>query len=387
MLHQHFRTPAQGGGIRSYYLAKALVEHNINVCVITAHDQPFKKEVIEGIEVHYLNVPYDNAFGFLKRVYSFLLFVIKAIWQAASIKNVAVCYAISTPLTIGLIARWLKFRHNIPYIFEVGDLWPEAPIQMGFIQHPLLKWYTRLLEKRIYHGALSIVAMSPDIEGYIKKITKTPIVMVPNMADTDFFILEEKRQTLELKYNVANKIVVSYVGAMGLANGLDYLIDCARISARANLPIHFLLAGDGALRERLKQTSASLRNISLLPFTNRDGVKEILNVTDVAFVCYKALPVLETGSPNKFFDGLAAGKLIATNFGGWIADEIQTHQCGFAANAHHPTDFIKKIQPFIESKELLMNYQHRSRKLAEEKYSRRKLTQVLVNLILQSNKN
>ena len=58
-----------------------------------------------------------------------------------------------------------------------------------------------------------------------------------------------------------------------------------------------------------------LKNFSILPFQNREGVKEVMNVTDATFICYKPVPILETGSPNKYFDGLAAGKLILINFG------------------------------------------------------------------------
>ena len=53
-----------------------------------------------------------------------------------------------------------------------------------------------------------------------------------------------------------------------------------------------------------------------------------MNVTDATFICYKPVPILETGSPNKYFDGLARGKLILVNFGGWIKEEIEAKRCG-----------------------------------------------------------
>jgi hypothetical protein len=78
-----------------------------------------------------------------------------------------------------------------------------------------------------------------------------------------------------------------------------------------------------------------------------------MNITDAAFVCYKNVPILETGSPNKYFDGLAAGKLIVINFGGWIRKEIEEKQCGIYADPQQPTDFVKKIRPFICDQKLL----------------------------------
>src|SRR5688572_6552664 len=68
LLHQHFNTPASGGALRSYYLAKAMTERNISVVVITGYNgDQYKVETIEGIEIHSLPVAYHNRFGFWKR--------------------------------------------------------------------------------------------------------------------------------------------------------------------------------------------------------------------------------------------------------------------------------------------------------------------------------
>ena len=66
-----------------------------------------------------------------------------------------------------------------------------------------------------------------------------------------------------------------------------------------------------------------LTNLTWVPFQSRDGVKQIMNITDANFICYQPVKILETGSPNKYFDGLAAGKLTIVNFGGWVEEEIR----------------------------------------------------------------
>jgi hypothetical protein len=139
-IHQYFRTPEEGGAIRSYYLAKGLVENGIDVELITAHNEPVAvTKIIEGITVHYLPVYYDNEQGFFKRAYAFFKFMHQARKKARKIKGVDLIYATSTPLTIGLSALKIKQDQNIPYFFEVRDLWPEAPVQMGAIKNRLLK--------------------------------------------------------------------------------------------------------------------------------------------------------------------------------------------------------------------------------------------------------
>lgn len=170
LLHQHFKTPANGGAIRSYYLAKALVDNGISVHVITAHnDKDFKQEKLEGIEVNYLPIAYDNRFGFLARSWAFMKYVGGAIRLSNQFKDANCCYAISVPLTVGLAAQWIKRQHKIPFIFEVGDLWPDAPVQMGFVKNYFFSGFLYQLEKSIYQSADSIVALSPSIQSAIEK--------------------------------------------------------------------------------------------------------------------------------------------------------------------------------------------------------------------------
>ena len=384
-LHQHFKTPYTGGAIRSYYLAKALVDRGGHAVIITAHNQKeFKREIVDGIEVNYLPISYDNRFGFYKRAFSFVRFVYDSVKLASQYKDAELCYAISVPLTVGIAARMIRFRFGIPYVFEVGDLWPDAPVQMGFVKNKLLEISLYRLEKSIYKNALSIIALSPAIQESIEgKVPGKKVHLIPNMADTEFYKLTKKDEALELKFNVKGKFVISYIGAMGVANGLDQYLAYACLVQKTGLPIHFLLAGDGACREEMI-TSASksgLQNFSILPFQKRDGVREIMNVTDAIFVSYKPVPILETGSPNKYFDGLAAGKLILINFGGWIKQEIEKEKCGVYIDPKKQQDFVDKISPFVNDMERLTQYQMASRLLAERQYSRKKLSDRFVQLL------
>jgi glycosyltransferase involved in cell wall biosynthesis len=377
ILHQHLKTPESGGALRSYYLAKALVYSGIEVVFITGwNEKTYQTKNVDGIEVHYLPVAYDNSFGFFDRSVSFIRFAFRSYSIAKKVKDISVCYAISVPLTIGLPAIWLKKSKKIPFIFEVGDLWPDAPVQMGFIKNPIFISALYALEKMIYRQADSVVALSKPIEESIaKKVIGKKIHLIPNMADCDFYFPTIKENNSG-KYSSGGKFVVSYIGATGIANGLDYFIECARNAAKANLPVHFILAGEGAMLPHLK-SSAERLNLSNITFTglvNRQQVKELMEETDAVFVCYKNVPVLETGSPNKYFDGLAAGKLIITNFAGWIKREIEKNSCGISLDPKHPSDFVKKIQPFLSDKELLDCYHTAARQLAEKKYSRKKLS-------------
>ncbi len=118
-IHQYFKTPEEGGSIRSYYLASGLVKNGYEVEMITTHnDQRYEVKIIQGIRVHYLPVYYDNNLGFVRRIIAFLRFYFLALEVAKTIKDVNLVYAMTTPLTVGMIAMRLKKKLDLPYYFE-----------------------------------------------------------------------------------------------------------------------------------------------------------------------------------------------------------------------------------------------------------------------------
>ena len=114
-LHQYFRKPAQGGAVRSYHLAKGLVEAGIEVELITAHSgKTYDQRWIDGIKVHYLPVDYDQKFGFVRRILAFLRFVSLSKNLLKKLSRPDLLYITSTPLTTGLIGLWAKKRLALP---------------------------------------------------------------------------------------------------------------------------------------------------------------------------------------------------------------------------------------------------------------------------------
>lgn len=384
IIHQHFNTPEAGGPLRSWYLGKALARAGFKVVIITGNAAHQKRvTTLDGMEIYYLGVPYDNRFSFYKRIRSFMRFTFQAYGKAAGLRDVGVCYAISVPLTVGLVALWLRKFRNIPYYFEVGDLWPDAPIELGFIRNSLLKSFLLSLEKRIYRHANKVIALSPAIAERVRaKVDSVPVEVITNFSDVRAFRPEPKKAELLLRYNLKPRFTISYIGAVGFANGLDYFLECCRVSMQAGLEVNFIICGEGAMLPSLKKSARILQldNLTFVPFQNRVGVADVLNITDAAFICYRYSPILETGSPNKYFDGLAAGKLIVLNFSGWIRREVEAEKCGVFVDPSRPSSFVDVIKPFVSNHQLLLEYQRNSRNLAEQKYSREKLGEKFVRL-------
>jgi glycosyltransferase involved in cell wall biosynthesis len=370
-IHQYFRTPQDGGSIRSYHLAKGMVQAGHEVCMLTSHNKSnLKVTIIEGIKVVYLPVKYENRFGFIQRIWAFMAFVVMTYRYLRKNINFDLAYITSTPLTVGLLGIWLKKYRKLPYIFEVRDLWPEAPIQMGVIKNPLLKRILYQLEKRIYLHAEKIVALSPGMRNDIEqKIKKKPVHLVCNIADTQFFTpVKTKPKDLLVKFGCNEEFVISYFGAAGKVNSLEFLVNACAHLEKTSYTVKCLVMAEGSELENIKKLCADkqLSNISFFDFGGKNEVRELLNISDAVYVSFADLPVLGTNSPNKFFDGLAAGKLIIVNNRGWISELIEQHHCGIYADPHHPKQLVDKLAHFIREPELLFKFQKNSRQLATE---------------------
>ena len=106
-----------------------------------------------------------------------------------------------------------------------------------------------------------------------------------------------------------------------------------------------------------------------------------MDATDAVFVSYKPYRILETGSPNKYFDGLAAGKLILLNFEGWIKKEVESEKCGVYIDRMHPDKFASIVTPFLNDRSLVRRYQLAARELALRRYSRAQLGEQFAEVV------
>lgn len=390
-VHQYFKTPQEGGAIRSYYLSKGLVDYGFEVEMITAHnEQGYRKVEIEGVTVHYLPVYYSNDLGFFKRIISFLSFVRKTKKLIDKEKiNFDLAYLTSTPLTIGLIGLWIKKTKKKPYIFEVRDLWPTAPIEIGAIKGKIIKRWLYKLEAKIYEGADKIIALSPGMRDWIKSVVpEKDVYMIPNMADCEFFNKELKDPKLAHFYHANKPFTITYLGSIGLTNHLEYFLDIAEKSQQLGLNIDFKIVGEGSRLPHLKMLSylKHLKNVEFYSHQNKEGVRRILNITDATYVCFADIPVLGTNSPNKMFDSLAAGKLTIVNSIGWTKDLVESYKCGFYTDPNQPNDFIEKINPFLQERSLLESYKNNAREVAEKHYSKKLQIQKLVGILRNEKK-
>ncbi len=394
-LHQYFTTPDRVGGIRSYEMARRLVAKGHTVHLLTSsnetRDQPgwFTRD-IEGIQVHSLPIPYSNRQSNAERIRTFFSFAFGAAQRARSLRA-DVVFATSTPLTIalpGILAARLK---RVPMVFEVRDLWPEAPVAMGALNSPPAIYGAGLLKRLAYRNAAHVVALSPGMKAGVLKQGVSPqnVTVIPNASDLELFRPGLDGSEFREKLGLADKTVLLYFGTMGEANGLSFVLDgAAELKRRGRDDIAIVLHGDGRERELLeaRRVRDNLGNVVFSSWNlHRNDLARLVAAADVCLTIYKNVPVLYTCSPNKMFDSLSAGKPVLTNMPGWLGDLIEKNEAGVFVRPDDAADFADKAEYLAAQPELRKTYGQNARALAAREFSRdllaAKLEAVLQNVV------
>ncbi len=373
-LHQYFKTPEEPGGTRSYWFARKLIEHGHEVVMLTSTDQKLAKgyirKKVDGIDVIYVENAYSNYMSKMAKIRSFLFFVFKSYKFVKREPDVDLIFATSTPLTIGIIPLLRYFLCKQKYVFEVRDLWPEFPIQIGALKNKLLIYCLKKYEALLYKYAEKIVALSPGMQEGILRTGVYPdkVYMLPNMAKPDLFYPRPVEDRLVREYAIdPNKFNIIHFGSMGVANGLDYIIETALIlKQRKVADVNFIFLGDGVTRPALvKKTEAyGLSNVLFLGNYNLSTTSGIVNACDASITSFLDLPVLYTNSPNKLFDSLSAGKPVIVNSAGWTKELVENSNCGFYVDPNDPGDFADKIVLYKNDKERLSSWASNARTLS-----------------------
>ena len=210
------------------------------------------------------------------------------------------------------------------------------------------------------------------------------MTIIPNASDLGLFRPDLDGSLPRERLGLGDRFTAIYFGAMGLANGLEYVIEAARILAeRGKDHIAIVLHGDGGKRSELEKMARNykLNNVvfsNLVP--DKTEVAQIVAGCDACMTIYRSARE-HTWSPNKMFDALAAGKPVLINVSGWLGDMIEENNCGRRLDPHRPEMLAEALEELASNPELCREMSTNARSLAEREFDRTKLAQRLENTL------
>ncbi len=393
-LHQYFNTPAMSGGTRSYEMARRLVLQGHEVHMITSRRDRdgasggWETTDVEGIQVHWLPVPYSNSMSYSARIRAFVRFAVRSAFRAAAVKGDLV-FATSTPLTIALPAVYAARRRRIPMVFEVRDLWPELPIAIGALSGRISIALARKLERFAYRNAKAIVALSPGMrDGVVSTgYPEGNVTVIPNSCDLDIFqVSPEAGLAFRQRYAwLQERPLVVYCGTLGRINGVAYLARVAAVARELDPEVRFLVVGEGAELDHVTKVASELgvlnENFFMLPPLPKRDVPAVLSAANLATSLFVPLPEMWANSANKFFDALASGTPVCINYRGWQEALLTERNAGIVVDAEDAAEAAGQIVAAVRDHAWLEQASLAAARLAEEEFSRDRLAEALERVL------
>ncbi len=269
----------------------------------------FYKEFIHNVPIFRTWIFISKSEGVIVRLINYFSFTIMSFFYGMYIiKNdfdLIICE--SPPIFLGISALLLKYIKKVNLLFNVSDLWPRTIEELGLIKNKSLLNITKKLEESIYKNSDMISGQTKGIVLDIRKrIKRIPIQLYRNGYDFKNIQIEKNSRWRRDNGYKDDDVILMYGGIMGHSQGLDVILDAAKILKKIT-SIKFLLIGDGAKKECLIQKSEQLKlsNLKIIDSVNSDKYNLILNSVDIGIVHLLDLKIFEGAIPSKIFELMA----------------------------------------------------------------------------------
>ena len=305
-------------------LARELKQMGHEVVILTAMpnypamqihpDYLGKKYVLdefENIPVHRAWIYVSKNRSIISRLMNYFSFTFSSMYYASKIKgDFDYLMVESPPLFLGISAWWISKRKKAKMVFNVSDLWPESAEKLGVISNKMFLKLATILEEWLYKKSYMVTGQTQGIVQNIQtRFPNKKVHWLPNGVDESIFSFKKKenvRQQLKLSND---DFLIMYGGIIGLAQGLDVILDAAKLLP-AESKITYLLLGDGPEKNRLQQrvVDEKIARVKFLELVSREVVPSYVEAVDVAVIPLKKMDLFLGAIPSKIFENLALGK-------------------------------------------------------------------------------
>jgi glycosyltransferase involved in cell wall biosynthesis len=333
-------------------------------------------EWIEGVRVvRVWSYVAPNA-GTARRILNYLSYAASAVVASLRLPRPDVVIATSPQFFCGWAGVWASRLKRAPLVLEIRDIWPESIEAVGALRNRMLLRYLEFLERRMYRAAREIVTVGNGYrENILGKIgNNRRISVITNGVDLTRFAPTPPNGQFLKKWRLEGKFVCSYLGTIGMAHGLDVVLDAARrLQAQGRDDIRFVLAGDGAARRQLMEAAqtAGLNGMVVFPGRlSREEAPAVLASSHASLVHLKKCELFTTVIPSKIFETMAMGRPIIMGVEGESRDIVLDAGAGLPMEPNCPDSLVACVIRLADDPALLQSLGDAGRRSVAERFSR-----------------
>ena len=292
------------------------------------------RDLYHGVDVvrtWLLPLPNRKAY---ERILNYSSFCVSSATTGMFLRKPDLVIATSPQLLVGLSGWWLARVNGVPFVFEVRDLWPEslAAVGMGREQSALHRGLAGIAGF-LYRSSDRLVVVTPAFKEHLIRHWRVPagkIVVVENGVDTRLFGRLACNVALRRELEADEKFVVSYIGTIGAAQGLETLLEAAsRLRERAP-QVLFLVVGEGAEKARIISLARArgLDNVRFVDQQQREKIPAYISTSDACLVLLKKTELFKTVLPTKMLEFMACGRPVILGVDGHARQVLEQAKAG-----------------------------------------------------------
>lgn len=335
-----------------------------------------QEERIEGIRVIRTWTYVTPNEGFVKRTLNYVLFALAAVLASFKVRRPEVVVATSPQFFVGLAGAAVAKLRRAPFVLEVRDLWPDSIVQLGQLRNRRAIRSLEWMETRLYRSAAGIVVNTRAFIDHIaaRGVPRGRIELVYNGIDPSLFAPRPSDRQLLTRHGLEGRWLVAYIGTLGLAHGLDTVLDAAE-RLRDESDVVFLFIGDGADRGRLEAEARrrALDNVRFLGLLPRTELPAWIASIDCLLVMLRDLPVFETVIPSKIFEFCAQERPVVVAAKGEIRRLVEEAKAGFVVDPEDGQQLAAMIRHVRQHPEEAAARARAGREWVEQRFQRDQL--------------
>ena len=312
-----------------------------------------------------------------ERMRNYASFCVSAALRGMTIPRPDVIIASSPQLLVGLAGWWLAFTRQIPFVFEVRDLWPESLGAVGVAgERSLLHHALARIAGFLYRRADRIVVVTSAFKDYLIHHWRVPalkIDIVENGVETDLFAPDSVAAAGRRKeLNAESRFLVSYIGTLGMAHGLETLLDAAATLQSKAPHVLFLLVGEGSEKERIKSLAQSrgLANVRFLDQQPREKIPSFISASNLCLVLLKKTDVFKTVIPTKMLEYMSCARPVILGVEGQARQILEDAGAGLAIEPENAAAIAAAIIQLDHNRELAKTLGEQGRSYILQNFSR-----------------
>ena len=326
-----------------------------------------------------------------ERMRNYSSFCISAALRGLTIPLPDVIIATSPQLLVGLSGWWLSFSRQVPFVFEVRDLWPESLAAVGAgSEDSLLHHALGAIAGFLYQRSNLIVVVTAAFKEHLIRHWRVPaekIAVVENGVETDLFAPQprETDQALRRELAAEGKFLASYIGTMGNAHGLETLLDAAAKLQHQNPDVLFLLVGEGAEKERIKSLAQGrgLANLRFLGQQPREKIPAFISASDACLVLLKKTDVFKTVIPTKMLEFMSCARPVILGVDGQARQIVEEAGAGVVIEPENSAALVQAINQLAANRELGATLGQKGREHILQNFSRDRTAEKYVQILLR----